>query len=100
MTRLVLITIALISVSFSNARFHNEGDTFIELNGKKQYYIDKGKGAPTVVFITGLGVAMSNFAQLQEEISKTSRTICYDRAGIGKSEALDNERTLENMCAE
>jgi len=52
------------------------------------------------VFITGLGPTMDDFQEIQKKVSKYSKTICYDRAGMGKSESFNNERNLENICSE
>ena len=100
MTRRTLIILSLISFSFVEFGRDNGNADFVEVNGKKLYYIDKGVGNPTIVLITGLGVAMDDFSELQTKLSKTYRTISYDRAGIGQSEVIDNERDLENMSTE
>lgn len=74
--------------------------TFVTLQGKKQYYLSKGNGAPVIVLVSGLGPTMDDFSVIQNALSKTYRTICYDRAGIGQSEPLNPERTLETTSAE
>jgi pimeloyl-ACP methyl ester carboxylesterase len=100
MTRLTIIILSLISFSFIEFGRQKDKADSVDLNGKKQYYVDKGSGGPTIVFVTGLGVSMDDFYKIQTTISKTNRTITYDRAGIGKSEPLDNERNLENISVE
>lgn len=70
------------------------------VNGKKQYVLTWGKGEPVVVFINGGGSGLEDFKIVQEEIAKTSKTLSYDKAGIGKSELADSPRTLENVYDE
>lgn len=72
----------------------------VEINGRNQFYLAKGFGNPAVVFVTGLGPTMDDFQEVQIEVSKYTKTICYDRAGIGKSEPFNNERNLGNISYE
>ena len=73
---------------------------FVEIQGKQQRILVRGTGTPTVVFVTGLGGDMRSFSKIQFEISKLTRTISYDRAGIGKSQLIAGERSLANMVPE
>ncbi|HTA84507.1 MAG TPA: alpha/beta hydrolase [Bacteroidia bacterium] len=94
---LLAVSVALI-MGFSTP---NTGDgKFIEIQGKKEYVVDKGIGEPVVVFISGLGDDLSSFSEVQKNISKLTRTISYDRAGIGKSESLGNARSIDNISNE
>ncbi len=99
MKRYILILLSLIGFSFIQKQSAGK-EQFVEIRGKKQFYISKGTGNPVVVFITGLGPTMDDFQNVQNKIAKTTRTICYDRAGIGNSESFNNERTLENIASE
>ena len=94
-----IIIFSLICFSFVD-KPKKDKQQFIEIRGKKQYYLNKGNGEPAIVFITGLGPTMDDFEELQNRLSKTNRVICYDRAGIGNSESYNNERTLENISSE
>lgn len=100
MKRYILILLVLISLSFSQGDGSKGSLRFVELEGKKQFYVDIGTGDPAIVLLTGLGVPMDDFSDLQARLSKTNRTIAYDRAGIGKSEAIANERSLDNLAGE
>jgi pimeloyl-ACP methyl ester carboxylesterase len=100
MTRYTIILFGLICFSFIGRQTDKSKEQFVEINGKKQYYLAKGTGDPTVVFVTGLGPTMDDFQEVQIKVSKYSKTICYDRAGIGKSESFNNERDLENISSE
>lgn len=72
----------------------------MEINGKKQYYCDKGRGQPAIVFLTGIGPGMEDFSGLQKQLSKKFRTLAYDRSGYGRSEENRAERNLENTVSE
>lgn len=98
MTRYIII-FSLICFSFID-KPNNDKQQFVEIRGKKQYYLSKGNGEPVIVFITGLGPTMDDFAAIQNKLSKTNRVICYDRPGIGSSEPYNNERNLENISSE
>ncbi|MBL0331098.1 MAG: alpha/beta hydrolase [Bacteroidetes bacterium] len=100
MTRFLLLVFGFIGFSFLSLQIDKNKETFVEIKGKKQFYTAKGAGDPVVVFITGLGPTMDDFQKIQARVSKHTKTICYDRAGIGKSESFGNERNLENICNE
>lgn len=100
MTKRILILLSLFCFSFIPWQMGKDKEQFIEIRGKKQYYLVKGTGEPVVVFITGLGPTMEDLFGLQNTIAKTTKTFCYDRAGVGKSESYNNERNLENISTE
>lgn len=94
-----IIIFSLICFSFID-KPNNGKQQFVEIRGKKQYYLSKGNGEPVIVFVSGLGPTMDDFAGIQNKLSKNNRVICYDRAGIGNSESYNNERNLENISSE
>lgn len=100
MNRYLIILLACCCLSLGKIQSPKDHQQFVEINGKKQFYLSKGNGNPVIVFISGLGPTMDDFQQLQKMLSKTNRTICYDRAGIGNSEPSGNERNLANISAE
>lgn len=51
------------------------------------------KGAPTVIFESGLGDDKGVWTLVQQEISKNTRTFSYDRAGLGNGYTADFPRT-------
>lgn len=95
-----IILIALLLFSFTSAKKVKDEIKFTEVKGKKHYYRLKGEGNPVVVFISGLGPTMDDFFKIQNKIAKTHQTLCYDRAGIGNSEPMNNDRNLENISDE
>lgn len=100
MKKYLLILFSLLCFSFSDKQSNINKEQFVEIRGKKQFYISKGTATPVVVFVTGLGPTMDDFQELQTKLSKYAKSICYDRAGIGKSESFNNERNLENISLE
>jgi hypothetical protein len=79
-----------------------EGDNgfYIYLHGKKQYVLVEGKGEPTVVFVTGKGRPQTDFKKVYTKLKKTNQIFSYDRAGLGKSELIRNERRVDTMAYE
>lgn len=91
--------IALAVFSFSSCE-NKQSDRYVDFNGKKQHILDLGKGEPTVVFITGMNGPLELFDSVQTEISKLTRTLSYDRSGLGKSDILDSVRTIDRVTEE
>jgi pimeloyl-ACP methyl ester carboxylesterase len=60
----------------------------------------EGKGRPVVIFESGLGGGYSDWAQVQPEIAKLTRTFSYDRAGLGGSDKSKLQRTTLNQVKE
>lgn len=75
-------------------------DRFVEIDGHKQHILDMGTGTPVVIFITGAGADLNNFSVIQEDIATLTRTLSYDRAGIGLSEEINTERTVDQFAME
>ncbi|MEL6918963.1 MAG: alpha/beta hydrolase, partial [Bacteroidota bacterium] len=73
---------------------------FVEVKGKQQQVLTWGEGKPVVVFLNGGGSGLNDFGLVQKEISKITKTISYDKFGLGKSELIDTPRTLENLADE
>jgi pimeloyl-ACP methyl ester carboxylesterase len=59
---------------------------FIEVDGGRLHYVDRGQGAP-IVMIHGLGGTLQHYtATIADEIARTNRVIILDRPGGGYSE--------------
>jgi pimeloyl-ACP methyl ester carboxylesterase len=75
--------------------------TFVTVDGVEIHARQDGyarKGVPTVVFENGLGTPLVAWLKVQDEIAKDTRTITYDRAGIGRSKASDEEPTPAHIA--
>lgn len=79
-----------------------EGDDgyFVYLRGKKQYVVVVGKGEPTIVFLTGKGRSQTDFKKMYTKLKETNCIFSYDRSGIGQSELIRNDRTIDTMAFE
>ncbi|HKS47150.1 MAG TPA: alpha/beta fold hydrolase [Amycolatopsis sp.] len=56
--------------------------------------------SPTVVFESGLSTPLEAWARIQPEVAKLARTLSYDRAGLGRSDAGASPRTAERINRE
>lgn len=95
----IYIRLLLAFVIFSSCKTERDSH-FIEIQGKQQHVLTLGKGQPVIVFINGGGSDLKDFDIVQKTISKITKTISYDKLGIGKSELTDSPRTLENVSVE
>jgi pimeloyl-ACP methyl ester carboxylesterase len=92
----LLFVIFTILVSCNNEPNYH----FTEIAGKQQHVLTWGKGEPAVIFLNGGGSTVQDFEIVQKAISKTNKTIAYDKFGLGKSELAESPRTLENLANE
>lgn len=59
-----------------------------------------GEGTPAIVFEAGFGAGLASWSTIQSSIAKFARTVSYDRAGIGQSEAGPKPRVAKQIAAE
>ncbi len=59
-----------------------------------------GEDAPTVIFEAGFGAGLTSWATVQSNTAKFARTVSYDRAGLGQSEAGPKPRAAKQIAAE
>lgn len=75
----------------------------VDVGGHQLHYVKKGveRGLPSVIFEAGLepGGGLSWY-KVQDEISKYTTTLSYDRAGLMWSERGENPKTAENIATE
>lgn len=81
---------------------YNPPGQLIEIDTHKMHSYALGEGSPTVVFTAGSGTpcAYSDYYCIQKELSKTLRTISYDRPGFGWSEPTSIPRTIDKEVDE
>src|ERR1700674_975149 len=58
----------------------------------------KGTGNPTVVFEIGFTGGIPLYWKLQDRIAEHTRTLVYERAGLGRSDPGPQPRTAEQMA--
>jgi pimeloyl-ACP methyl ester carboxylesterase len=64
------------------------------------YLLEKGSGAPTVIFEAGIAATNLNWYSIQENVSRFTGTASYDRTGLGWSSPCRSARTPGNIAAE
>ncbi|WP_394223273.1 alpha/beta fold hydrolase [Alteromonas gracilis] len=79
--------------------FEKTGE-MIDVGGYSLYIEDRGTERVTVVFDSGMGDDLSVWNKVAGEVSKFSRVITYDRAGLGWSDESPKERDSKIIVAE
>jgi pimeloyl-ACP methyl ester carboxylesterase len=77
--------------------------TLVEVDGRKLNVRLSGTatpGVPTVVFESGLGAPIHTWSSVPSDIAATTRTVAYERAGIGASEPGPEPRSIKQIVAE
>ena len=80
-------------------RFHQVGNS-VDVGGYDLNIDCIGKGSPTVVLVSGLGVPASGWRLVQPGIASFTRVCSYDRAGYGWSDPGPMPRTLSQLAKE
>lgn len=80
-------------------RFHQVGKS-VDVGGYDLNIDCIGKGSPTVVLVSGLGVPASGWRRVQLGIASFTRVCSYDRAGYGWSDPGPMPRTLSQLAKE
>jgi len=70
----------------------------IDVGGYRLEARVKGSGNPTVVFETGFTGGIPLYWKLQDRIAEHTRTLLYERAGLGRSDPGPQPRTAEQMA--
>ncbi|PKI16415.1 alpha/beta fold hydrolase [Colwellia sp. 12G3] len=96
-------SLALIVISvFSILSFHTAAvtankapqDQMIKLTDNALHMMSLGEGEFTVIFESGFGNDLSHWRLIAPQISTKAKVVIYSRAGYGKSDPIDNARTL------
>ena len=72
----------------------------IDASGHNLNLLVGGEVTPTVVFEAGFGAGLTSWSTVQSNIAKFARTVSYDRAGIGQSEAGPKPRAAKQIALE
>ncbi len=105
------ISILLISSFYTSSSISEElwdvMDEYEEPKGKyammdnyRLYFHCQGEGSPTVLFDGGIADSSANWLSIATEISKTTRTCIFDRAGYGMSDAGPSPRLTSTIVEE
>ena len=80
-----------------------EGPQKIDAGGLKLRVQIEGQareGQPTVVFVSGLGEGVEAWKLVQPQVAQLTRTVSYDRAGLGQSEMEEARPTFQRVAAQ
>lgn len=78
-------------------------DALVDIGGHKLNVRQQGTskpGVPIVVFENGFGTPLPSWTAVQKPLAADTRTVVYDRAGIGASEPGPEPRTPARIAAE
>ena len=67
-------------------------------DGRRLHADVRGSGRPTVVFEAGAGCTRSTWASVVPPIARRTRTVAYDRSGLGRSDADRRPRRLARLA--
>lgn len=79
--------------------FHPPGE-LVPVGTHRLHIFCKGSGSPTVLIDSGMGSFSMEWKYIQDNLSKTSKTCIYDRAGYGWSEPGPSPRTTQQISNE
>ena len=71
-----------IATAKEQARFPIPGK-LVDVGGYRLHLRCEGMGNPTVVFESGFGMSSNEWALVQPEVTRSTRTCTYDRTGYG-----------------
>lgn len=77
-----------------------ERDRIISVREEAHHILDLGSGAPPIIFIAGLGDDLQTFSKVQPAISTFTRTLSYDRPGLGTTPVRSRNRSLDTLAFE
>lgn len=112
MLRILLGTIAVLSLlpmagasyeaiaSASDSRDYPAPGELIDVGGYRLHLNCTGDGAPTLILEAGLGGSSLDWSLVQPELSRTTRTCSFDRAGMGWSDPGQGPRSPEHIADE
>jgi pimeloyl-ACP methyl ester carboxylesterase len=79
---------------------YGSADRVTTPDGRSLHLMVGGTGEPTVVFVSGMGLSRSVWGQVQPPVAARTRTVVYDRAGLGGSDPDPRPRTIATAQAD
>jgi len=74
----------------------------VDIGGRRLHARVEGSGSPAVVFEAGISASSVNWLGVQPQVARFTTTVCYDRAGLGWSDAprgvFDTDRILADLA--
>lgn len=72
----------------------------VDVGGHSLNLLTGGQGSPAVVFEGGFGAGIASWSTVQKEVAAFTRTVSYDRAGLGQSESGPKPRSAKQIATE
>jgi pimeloyl-ACP methyl ester carboxylesterase len=95
---LLRATVAAAQSSDASVPLH---DGYVSLDAYRLHTVSGGQGKALVVFESGMGDGASSWEKVQPAVAKLTRTLAYDRAGLGQSgeapKPLDLNQSAEEL---
>jgi pimeloyl-ACP methyl ester carboxylesterase len=101
-----LVALAAIGVVYQRIGIARDRKTvfapgrMVSVGTHRLHVVEAGEAGPTVVFEAALGASSISWALVQSQIARLTRTLAYDRAGMGFSELGPEPRTVERIVDE
>jgi pimeloyl-ACP methyl ester carboxylesterase len=101
-----LVALAVIGVIYQAfatqiyRRIYPPPGELVDVGGHSLHLNCVGEGSPTVILESGLGAMSVDWANIQPEVSDTTRVCAYDRAGTGWSEPGPGPGDPQQIAAE
>lgn len=86
--------------STSSARLAPPVGGFQEIEGRRIFVHRSGSGGPAVVFLPGASAVGLDYFGVQQEVSRFSTAVVYDRGGTGYSDPVPLPRTATAVATE
>ncbi|MGW7174288.1 alpha/beta fold hydrolase [Streptomyces xanthophaeus] len=86
--------------STSSARLAPPVGGFQEIEGRRIFVHRSGSGGPVVVFLPGAGAVGLDYFGVQQEVSRFTTAVVYDRGGTGYSDPVPLPRTATAVATE
>src|SRR5215468_5122692 len=97
----IIISVIAVVLAVDPGRFAFD---HVDVGGHQLRMLIRGRGSPTVVFETGgsgdSGGPLEAWERVQPAVSKFTRTVTYDRAGIGFSPPGPKPRDARQIARE
>jgi pimeloyl-ACP methyl ester carboxylesterase len=100
MNREVAALAALVTVLALSLAARTQTFTRVEVDGRAVRMLIAGSGEATVVFENGYAQPLETWGRVQPQVSTFARTVAYDRAGFGLSEASSSPRDGRQIASE
>jgi pimeloyl-ACP methyl ester carboxylesterase len=75
-------------------------EKYFDLGGYRLHALLAGQGKPVVVFEAGMGDGTDSWEKVQPKIAQLTRTLSYDRPGLGKSDRAPELHDLNQSADE